>query len=75
MTGQAGGSSKSVYQNPELEAMTKEIQELLQERLALQREVQEQEYIISAKGTETHSLQVLIEYVASGRSLDYGSGP
>ena len=60
MTGQAGGSSKSVYQNPELEAMAKEIQELLQERLALQREVQEQEYIISAKSTETHSLQVLL---------------
>ena len=73
--GQAGGSNKCVYQNPELEAMAKEIQELLQERLALQREVQEQEYIISANSTETHSLQVLIEHVASGRSLDYGSGP
>jgi len=57
LTGQAGGSSKSVYQNPELEAMAKEIQELLQEKMALERGVQEQEYIISAKSTETHSLQ------------------
>ena len=58
LTGQAGGSNKSVYQNPELEAMAKEIQELLQEKMALERGVQEQEYIISAKSTETHSLQV-----------------
>ena len=58
MTGHAGGSNKSVYQNPELEAMAKEIQELLQEKMALERGVQEQEYIISAKSTETHSLQV-----------------
>ena len=58
VTGQAGGSNKSVYQNPELEAMAKEIQELLQEKMALERGVQEQEYIISAKSTETHSLQV-----------------
>jgi epidermal growth factor receptor substrate 15 len=57
VTGQAGGSNKSVYQNPELEAMAKEIQELLQEKMALERGVQEQEYIISAKSTETHSLQ------------------
>ena len=62
MTGQAGGSNKSVYQNPELEAMAKEIQELLQEKMALERGVQEQEYIISAKSTETHSLQVLIQH-------------
>ena len=61
VTGQAGGSNKSVYQNPELEAMAKEIQELLQEKMALERGVQEQEYIISAKSTETHSLQVFIE--------------
>ena len=60
VTGQAGSSSKSVYQNPELEAMAKEIQELLQEKMALERGVQEQEYIISAKSTETHSLQVLM---------------
>ena len=58
MVGQTGGSNKSVYQNPELEAMAKEIQELLQEKMALERGVQEQEYIISAKSTETHSLQV-----------------
>merc|ERR1719186_2220654 len=37
--------------------MAKEIQELLQEKMALERGVQEQEYIISAKSTETHSLQ------------------
>ena len=58
VVGQTGGSNKSVYQNPELEAMAKEIQELLQEKMALERGVQEQEYIISAKSTETHSLQV-----------------
>ena len=69
MTGQAGGSSKSVYQNPELEAMAKEIQELLQEKMALERGVQEQEYIISAKSTETHSLQVSLAHVAFSRSL------
>merc|ERR1719412_2943605 len=57
VVGQTGGSNKSVYQNPELEAMAKEIQELLQEKMALEKGVQEQEYIISAKSTETHSLQ------------------
>ena len=61
--GAGGGSNKSVYQNPELEAMAKEIQELLQEKMALERGVQEQEYIISAKSTETHSLQVFIEHM------------
>ena len=49
--------------------MAKEIQELLQEKMALERGVQEQEYIISAKSTETHSLQVLLAHVAFSRSL------
>merc|ERR1719431_1944 len=51
------GSNKSVYNNPELEATAKEIQELLQEKMALERAAQEQEYFISARTTETHSLQ------------------
>merc|ERR1719384_878625 len=37
--------------------MAKEIQALLQEKMALEREVQEHDYQISAKNTETHSLQ------------------
>ena len=51
------GGNKSVYNNPELEAMAKEIQELLQEKMGLERAAQEQEYFISARTTETHSLQ------------------
>ena len=38
--------------------MAKEIQALLQEKMMLEREVQDQEYQISAKNSETHSLQV-----------------
>merc|ERR1719282_1627926 len=37
--------------------MAKEIQALLQEKMALEREVQEHDYQISAKNSETHSLQ------------------
>merc|ERR1719232_289951 len=51
------GANRSVYNNPELEEMAKEIQALLQEKMALEREVQEHDYQISAKNTETHSLQ------------------
>jgi len=51
------GANRSVYNNPELEEMAKEIQALLQEKMALEREVQEHEYQISAKNSETHSLQ------------------
>merc|ERR1719410_842140 len=51
------GANRSVYNNPELEAMAKEIQALLQEKMALEREVQEHDYQISAKNSETHSLQ------------------
>lgn len=50
--------NRSVYNNPELEAMAKEIQELMQEKMMLEREVQDQEYNIQARGTESHSLQV-----------------
>ena len=53
-----GSVNRSVYNNPELEEMAKEIQALLQEKMALEREVQEHEYQISAKNSETHSLQV-----------------
>ena len=70
------GQNRSVYNNPELEEMAKEIQALLQveylpselsqiniifytqEKMMLEREVQDQEYQISAKNSETHSLQV-----------------
>ena len=69
------GPNRSVYNNPELEEMAKEIQALLQvtrsepsspmnltfysqEKMMLEREVQDQEYQISAKNSETHSLQV-----------------
>jgi hypothetical protein len=38
--------------------MVREIQELLQEKMLLEREVQEQEYNIQARKSETHSLQV-----------------
>ena len=51
------GPNRSVYNNPELEEMAKEIQALLQEKMMLEREVQDQEYQISAKNSETHSLQ------------------
>ena len=58
--GGAGGGNRSVYNNPELEEMAREIQALLQEKMMLEREVQEQEYNISARNSETHSLQVLV---------------
>ena len=37
--GAGGEANRSVYNNPELEAMAKEIQELLQEKMMLEREV------------------------------------
>merc|ERR1719430_2710203 len=55
--GGGGGGNRSVYNNPELEEMAREIQALLQEKMMLEREVQEQEYNISARNSETHSLQ------------------
>merc|ERR1719264_871282 len=55
--GAGPGQNRSVYNNPELEEMAKEIQALLQEKMGLEREVQEHDYQISAKNTETHSLQ------------------
>ena len=53
--GAAGG--RSVYNNPELEEMAREIQALLQEKMQLERDVQETDYNISARNSETHSLQ------------------
>ena len=49
---------RSVYNNPELEMMAREIQELMKEKMVLEREVQEVQYNIQARGTESHSLQV-----------------
>ncbi len=50
-------SGSSVYNNPELEMIAKEIQSMLAEKLAIEKEVQETEYAISVKNTECHSLQ------------------
>lgn len=47
----------SIYSNPELEMIAKEIQVMLSEKMAIEKEVQEIEYGISVKNTETHSLQ------------------
>ena len=38
--------------------MAREIQELMKEKMVLEREVQEVQYNIQARGTESHSLQV-----------------
>jgi chromosome segregation ATPase len=46
-----------VYNNPELEMIAKEIQAMLSEKLQIEKEVQEVEYQISVKNTESHSLQ------------------
>jgi len=61
----SGGGNRSVYNNPELEAMAKEIQELLQEKMLLEREVQDTQYNIQARGTESHSLQSEFETLNS----------
>ncbi len=47
----------SVYNNPELEMVAKEIQSMLAEKVQIEKEVQEIEYQISVKTTENHSLQ------------------
>ena len=46
-----------VYNNPELEAMAKEIQILLSEKIQVEKEIQETEYNITVKKTELNSLQ------------------
>ena len=61
--GAGPGQNRSVYNNPELEEMAKEIQALLQEKMGLEREVQEHDYQIPAKYMETHSLQVGDEFM------------
>ena len=47
----------SVYNNPELEMIAKEIQSMLSEKVSIEKEVQETEYQISVKSTECHTLQ------------------
>ena len=47
----------SVYNNPELEMIAKEIQSLLSEKIQIEKEIQETEYNISLKNTEQNSLQ------------------
>jgi hypothetical protein len=53
--------------------LCREIQELLQEKMQLEREVQDQEYNIQARKTETHSLQVGLLYIRN-RSTIYRPG-
>ena len=53
---QTAGSS-SVYNNPELEMIAKDIQALLREKIQLEKESQDAEYNMSVKSTEFHSLQ------------------
>ena len=48
----------SIYNNPELEMIAKEIQAMLSEKLQIEKEVQDTEYNISVKNTEAHNLQV-----------------
>ena len=52
---QTAGSS--VYNNPELEMIAKDIQALLREKIQLEKESQDAEYNMSVKSTEFHSLQ------------------
>ena len=66
--------NRSVYNNPELEAMAKEIQELMQEKMMLEREVQDQEYNIQARGTESHSLQVQFNHTLGTQRRIQGGG-
>jgi septal ring factor EnvC (AmiA/AmiB activator) len=47
----------SIYNNPELEMMAKEIQAMLSEKLSVEKDVQDTEYSMSVKSTEIHSLQ------------------
>jgi len=54
-----------VYSNPELEMLAKEIQTMLSEKLQIEKEVQEVEYQISLKTTESHSLQSEFDTLAA----------
>merc|ERR1712223_1394021 len=47
----------SVYNNPELEMMAKEIQSSLSEKIQIEKEIQDIEYNMSVKNTELNSLQ------------------
>lgn len=55
LSSQTAGSS--VYNNPELEMIAKDIQALLREKIQLEKESQDAEYNMSVKSTEFHSLQ------------------
>ena len=47
----------SIYNNPELEMVAKEIQVMLSEKLQIEKDIQDIEYQISVRNTECHSLQ------------------
>ena len=55
----------SVYNNPELEMMAKEIQSLLSEKIQIEKEIQDVEYNMSVKNTELNSLQGEFDTLAS----------
>jgi len=55
----------SVYNNPELEMMAKEIQSLLSEKIQIEKEIQDTEYNMSVKKTEENSLQGEFDTLAS----------
>ncbi len=55
----------SVYNNPELEMIAKEIQSMLAEKVQIEKEVQEIEYQMSVKTTEGHSLQSEFDTLAA----------
>ena len=55
----------SVYNNPELEMMAKEIQSLLSEKIQIEKEIQDTEYNMSVKKTEENSLQGEFNTLAS----------
>ena len=55
----------SIYNNPELEMVAKEIQAILSEKLQVEKEVQDIEYNMSVKNTECGSLQSEYETIAA----------
>ena len=60
----------NIYNNPELEMIAKEIQAMLSEKLQIEKEVQEIEYNMSVKNTESLNLQVREEiFLCNGRAI------
>ena len=59
------GTGSSIYNNPELEMIAKDIQSLLSEKIQLEKESQNTDYSMSVKKTELHSLQSEYDTLAS----------